>query len=329
MGVAPVHPARSIVLFCLFLGTISSPGGAQGRLTLSQYHHTAWSAREGAPTNINSLAQSDDGFLWLGTPVGLFRFDGMRFEQFERVGESPFPSGNISALLKAPEGLWIGYRLGGVSLLTKDTLESFGVEKGLPERSVWSLTRDSSGTMWAGTTVGLYHLERGRWREFGPDQGVPRAWVSSLITDARGRIWAATTEGIVRRDSAAGRFTFVHPVHSSPPGEPHNLPFLALGKGNDEFMWLSSWQNGLQQLDMKSGRVSAQADFPHHGKTYLFVDPHGDLWVAGSDSADPSLEAVEHFRTDSSGQTPVRADAVRLSRAGGLSGNEVLAFFGD
>jgi signal transduction histidine kinase/ligand-binding sensor domain-containing protein len=325
-----VHPARSLVLTSLLLSTLAFPSSAQGRLTLSQYHHTAWTAREGAPAYIDAFAQSDDGFLWLGTSGGLFRFDGMRFEPVDRVGGLPFPSRNISALLKGPEGLWIGYRLGGVSLMKKDTLQSFGSEAGLPDRSVWTFTRDSTGTIWAGTTVGLYRLERGRWREVGPDEGVPRAWVTSLITDAGGRVWAGTVEGIVRRDSAAGRFTLVHPVHPSPPGEPNNLPYLMLGNGKDASVWVSSWLEGMQQLEAKSGHVTVNVDSPRHRNGYLFVDLSGDLWVTGADRVDPSSsEVIEHIWTDGSRQTHVRADSVRLSKAGGLSGTEILTIFGD
>jgi ligand-binding sensor domain-containing protein len=202
-----MHPARSLVLTFFLLGTISSGSSAQERLALSQYHHTEWTTREGAPANIFALAQTDDGFLWLGTTGGLFRFDGVHFELVEGARGVQLPSGNISALLSGPEGLWIGYRLGGVSLLSKDTLRTFGIREGLPERSVWTLARDSSGAVWAGTTVGLYRLDGASWREVGPEQGVPRAWVTSLITDARGRLWVATVESILRRDSATGSFT--------------------------------------------------------------------------------------------------------------------------
>ena len=325
-----MHPARSLVLTCLVLGMLSSRSSAQSRLTLAQYHHTAWTAREGAPAYVDAIAQSDDGFLWLGTAGGLFRFDGVRFEAIDRVGSVPFPSRNISALVNGPEGLWIGYRLGGVSLMRKDTLQSFGSEEGLPERSVWTLTRDSSGTMWAGTTVGLYRLERGRWREVGPEEGVPHAWITSLITDAEGRVWAGTVEGIVRRDSAGGPFTLVHPVHPSPPGEPNNLPFLTLSKGKDAAVWVSSWLEGLRQLDVKNGRVTVNVDFPRHQNSYSFADWSGDLWVAGADRVDPSSsQVIEHIWTDETRQTHARADSVRLSKAGGLSGTEILTISGD
>ena len=50
------------------------------RLRIDQLYHTAWRAEDGAPSTILALAQTTDGFLWIGTPTGLIRFDGNRFE---------------------------------------------------------------------------------------------------------------------------------------------------------------------------------------------------------------------------------------------------------
>jgi ligand-binding sensor domain-containing protein len=48
-------------------------------LDVSQYAHTAWKIRDGFTRGvINSIAQTPDGYLWLGTEFGLLRFDGMR-----------------------------------------------------------------------------------------------------------------------------------------------------------------------------------------------------------------------------------------------------------
>jgi len=300
-------------------------GTAQSRLALSQYHHTAWTTRDGAPASIFALAQTDDGFLWLGTTGGLFRFDGVRFELVEKAGGAQLPSGNISALLSTPEGLWIGYRLGGVSLLAKDTMRTFGSQDGLPERSVWAITRDSTGTMWAGTTVGVYRMERGRWREVGPDEGVPRAWVTSLITDARGRVWVGTVEGILRRDSVAGRFTLVHSERPSPPGETFNEPSLAAGQERNGSVWLSSWTDGVKQLD-DGGYTAGRARLPRRRTGAVFIDRAGDLWVATADSVSGG---IEHIWLDGSDQERTTRESQRLTWERGLSGRDVASIFGD
>ena len=95
-------------------------------------------------------------------------------------------------------------------------------------------------------------------------------------------------------------------------------------------MWVSSWLEGLRQLDVKNGRVTVNVDFPRHQNSFSFADWSGDLWVAGADRVDPlSSQVIEHIWTDESRQTHVRADSMRLSKAGGLSGTEILTISGD
>jgi ligand-binding sensor domain-containing protein len=81
-----------------------------------QVVHESWTFKEGAPQDVESLAQTADGYLWLGGPNGLIRFDGTRFEPFRSPLGDQLLSTNISALL-APRsgGLWLGYRYGGFS----------------------------------------------------------------------------------------------------------------------------------------------------------------------------------------------------------------------
>jgi ligand-binding sensor domain-containing protein len=56
--------------------------GVDRDLALSQLQHSAWTSREGEPSEIHALAQTPDGYLWLGAASGLFRFDGLRFERY-------------------------------------------------------------------------------------------------------------------------------------------------------------------------------------------------------------------------------------------------------
>src|SRR6476646_2002908 len=75
--------------------------------------HESWTFRDGAPESVQGLAQTADGYLWLGTPSGLFRFDGIRFELFSAGDGNLLPSTNVSTLFAPPTGgLWIGYRFG-------------------------------------------------------------------------------------------------------------------------------------------------------------------------------------------------------------------------
>jgi ligand-binding sensor domain-containing protein len=161
--------------------------------TIGQFVHTSWSAKDGAPRNVNALAQTTDGFLWLGTSEGLYRFDGVSFEHYEPQSGPPFPSSNITSLLAVPNGdLWIGFVDKGVSRLREGRNTNYAETAGLlPGRHVW-LVQDREGAIWAGTHRGLARFERGRWQRIGVDWGYPAAGAEALYTDRHGTLWIAT-----------------------------------------------------------------------------------------------------------------------------------------
>src|SRR5262250_1888146 len=79
-------------------------------LDVSQYAHTAWKVREGFSKGIVvSIAQTPDGYLWLGTEFGLLRFDGVRNVRWDQITSESLPSSNIRKLVVTRDGtLWIG-----------------------------------------------------------------------------------------------------------------------------------------------------------------------------------------------------------------------------
>src|SRR5262249_36917234 len=86
-------------------------------LDVSQYAHTSWKVREGfSKGTISSIAQTQDGYLWLGTEFGLLRFDGVRNVPWQPPAGEHLPSSRIYSLLAARDGtLWIGTSKGLVS----------------------------------------------------------------------------------------------------------------------------------------------------------------------------------------------------------------------
>src|ERR1700722_15616709 len=82
-----------------------STGSAQQAVRpLTPRVHTAWTAQDGAPSGAWNLAQTADGYLWLATATGLFRFDGVRFELFQPTRGRALPSPNTTALLALRDG---------------------------------------------------------------------------------------------------------------------------------------------------------------------------------------------------------------------------------
>ena len=73
---------------------------------ISQWVHTTWTAKDGAPIEIRALAQTTDGYLWLGSSGGLVRFDGVRFVPFAPRG------GDTTVVDRARHRLRVGARSG-------------------------------------------------------------------------------------------------------------------------------------------------------------------------------------------------------------------------
>src|SRR5271166_3868708 len=86
-------------------------------LDVSQYAHTAWKVREGfTKGTIFAIAQTPDGYLWLGTEFGLLRFDGVQAVPWRPPEGKQLPSSWINALLVTRDGsLFIGTEKGLVS----------------------------------------------------------------------------------------------------------------------------------------------------------------------------------------------------------------------
>src|SRR5215469_431013 len=89
-----------IASLAILLGCCVCTFGLNPSLDISQYAHTVWKVRDGfTQGEITAIAQAPDGYLWLGTGFGLFRFDGIRVTNWQPAPEQHVPPGPIFSLL--------------------------------------------------------------------------------------------------------------------------------------------------------------------------------------------------------------------------------------
>ncbi|WP_306392253.1 sensor histidine kinase [Telluria beijingensis] len=175
-------------------------------LRLANYHHTTWTAKEGAPARIGTMAQTRDGWLWLGTQSGLYRFDGITFSKFVAVDGSRLLATSISNLYAQENGdLLIGYIMGGLSVLRNDTVVHL---RELGEmRASYQADIDVDGSLWVGATGGLHRYRAGAWTTFGAAQGFAGPNATNVTLDHYGRLWTNDGEHLYLFDRALQRFT--------------------------------------------------------------------------------------------------------------------------
>jgi ligand-binding sensor domain-containing protein/signal transduction histidine kinase len=158
---------------------------------ISQYAHTSWTSDAGI-TAVRRIRQTQDGYLWLGTRAGLFRFDGVRFTAFKAGPDTGLDSSTIQDLLVDPDGsMWVATLGGGLAHYQGGKFHTYTVKDGLPSLDINSLFRDSRGTLWVGTRgAGIARMVNGKFERVPVP--IPPSRITTLLEDADHSIWIAT-----------------------------------------------------------------------------------------------------------------------------------------
>ncbi len=275
-GHAPVRP----LVATLFVGMLVAgnalalePGKA-----LNQYPHRVWQKEEGLPQNsTQALAQTPDGYLWVGTYEGLARFDGARFTVFEPGNTPALPDRTVNALAVDRDGtLWINTNR-GLAGMRAGSFFSVPLPESVVAREVHALLSARDGGLWIGTLgSGLARLFDGHFQLWSAGQGgLASDRVLALAQGPADELWVATPEGLQRWNGSA----FL-------PGPPFHGPVplvSALRVDAQGTLWAGD-EGGIVYRQ-REGVMHAvpEASLPGSPISVLFADGHGALWVASKE----------------------------------------------
>lgn len=260
-----------LVLLSLLPRHARADGDAFRELSIHEYHHTAWTVRQGAPGQITALAQSRDGFLWLATQSGLFRFDGIGFERIAPIGADAFPTESVAALYAPPSGgVWVGLRYGVVSFVAEDgSVRHYDENDGLPTGSVYGFAQDRDGTLWAATFQGLARFDGQRWQRLSADKAPPGAQARSVFVDRDGTVWVATETTLARRP---------HGAHAFEPLDIEVGRISQIAQSPDGTLWIAEADGAVRPVWRADGAPSPDVRLDVASAGVLF-DRHGALWA--------------------------------------------------
>jgi signal transduction histidine kinase/ligand-binding sensor domain-containing protein len=304
IGTAKPRVCKFLIVLTFIVSPSPVPAHAVNPdLKISQYAHTAWRLRDGYFNDKPSpMAQTKDGYMWMGTQVGLLRFDGVRFVSVNALGGRRLPSGRVTALLGANDGrLWIGTG-NGLAEWKDNTLIINATIAG----AIRAIHEDAQGTIWvardggSGNSPPVCRISSGNTKCFGEADGVPHneCCAESLALDESGNVWVGTNDMVlqIRGDSLT-----VHKSHALVSNPTTGVDGLAASA--DGYLWvgmaLAGAGRGLQRLvnGVWKPFVTPQLDGSSLQVTDLLMDHNGSLWVGTVDKGIYRIHGdnVDHF----------------------------------
>ena len=293
----------------------------------TEYLARVWQTDEGLPNNrVQAIAQTPDGFLWVGTHEGLARFDGLQFTTFNGPPTPEIKSASITTLCVAADGtLWIGTDNAGVVRWRDGRFSAFAEKDGPAGRNIHAIYQARNQAIWIASTQGLHRFQDGRFQTYTTKQGLFSDDVWAICEDSGGNIWAGTSQGLnCLRAGEMEAFTVINGVPNDPMrslcqdrggrvwiGSDHGLvSFNTTGVGHNRPVPISA-EDGV--IRYNTGR------FYNYSTTYglsdsivsaVFEDSQTNLWVGTYSGLNRFIDGRFRAELNSSGMPYDQINAI-------------------
>jgi signal transduction histidine kinase/ligand-binding sensor domain-containing protein len=291
----------------------SAFGQSPGTQTLFQMYHSSWTIRDGVPSNIEAIVQTRDGYLWMGTDAGLFRFDGRKFERYRPSSGDPLLPGTIPTIKATPDGgLWIGYSTRGASFLKDGHNVNFGPAEGLTAGSITQFARDSAGVVWASSQAGLWRFDGAAWTKADATWGYPLNGALSVFIDTRDTLWVGSGTQVLYLPKGAKRFEVALEQADSS---------YAMAEGPDGTVWIAlNDSRQIKPLAGADGKLILDSKIYHYASQRILFHTDGSLWICTNAQGVYRVPVAQiHSGARTAAQDPIQ----HFSASDGLTSDDV------
>jgi signal transduction histidine kinase/ligand-binding sensor domain-containing protein len=261
-----------------FCAGITCPAAqpATSETGVSEFSFRAWTQQNGLPTNeVTGLSRSRSGYLIVGTPNGVVRFDGRQFSAMTHTAETAIHDRGISAFASIPgsDEILAAPRLGGLLRLSGDDFSPYALPERFAQTPIEALFFENDITLWIGFRGGFaLRKQAGRLEVFDASAGLNEHEPIQFARDSRGGVWLASGSFLARYENG------------------HLVPAGVLGGGKKEHVRIASSRTdgpwvivGEEVSKVSGGRLKPIARLSQTTGAYyiqaLLEDASGELWI--------------------------------------------------
>jgi len=297
-------PTRYRILLALLFFFLSYPTSPQSNIPEKiQFKHLT--KEEGLSDNSSwGMIQDRKGFIWIGTPDGLNRYDGRKFKIFKHSIDDPNSLGanSVQALWEDKSGvLWIGTLGGGLNKYNPEQ-ENFTryvnpYDSSKLANSIITIYEDKSGILWIGMHHGGLNMFDSKSEKFITYKNIPDDSTSisnniiwTISEDSKGNLWIGTVGGGLNKFNRENK-TFTRYLHN--PKDPTSLSHnevVNIREDKSGAIWVSTSGGGLNKFTYKDDKQlplfkhlkydqNNPSGLPNNYIDYMLIDKNNVMWI--------------------------------------------------
>lgn len=267
----------AVVIFVVLISAFICQGQKSENNQLSrQFNVIVWDESRGAPANVMAMAQSPEGYLWIGSENGISCFDGIKFLSFTRQNVKELTEDDCSSLLAGRDGtMFFGLYGGNLVKFRDGRFSPLGSEETFHKKTITHLCEDGSGNLWIATDgSGLFMYDKEKFIPFTAKEGPLSEAVNTMIRGNGNEVWIGTDAGLCRiKDGNISNYTLRD-------GLPCRDAVTALYFDQDQKLWIGDASGNLCFFNQgKFGKLPS-SQFNNTGKINVITeDAEGNLWI--------------------------------------------------